>query len=248
MSEVYQMMLDSDGTEELDSALGLMHDTMQFALCKGDTWTAKVMHWITNDVAHYPIKEGQDIMARFEEWENTVLEIRYTGAIENNTIIKSVYSLLQHCQPQLAMARDEVQGDMCNLDKYLAAIRRQVEMIAEFELTKKPSPKKQGEKRTTGNDRRKPRKDEDKSEGEAEDKKLNTKKDKRCFMYMQGICSKGKDCPFKHDPKSKEQLVMMVEKRVQEALEGLQVKPEGAIEPTSEGAREDSVNDDTHTC
>ena len=73
-------------------------------------------------------------------------------------------------------------------------------------------------------------------------------KDKRCFMYMQGICSNGKDCPFKHDPKSKEQLVMMVEKRVQEALKGLQVKSEGAIEPTSEGAREDSVNDDTHTC
>ena len=155
------------------------------------------MHWITNDVAHYPIKEGQDIMARFKEWENTVLEIRYTGAIENNTIIKSVYSLLQHYQPQLAMARDEVQGDMRNLDKYLAAIRCQVEMIAEFELTKKPSPKKQGEKKTTGNDRRKSRKDEDKSEGEAEDKKVNTKKDKQFFMYRQGICNKGDKCPFR---------------------------------------------------
>ena len=39
---------------------------------------------------------------------------------------------------------------------------------------------------------------------------------------------------------------MMVEKRVQEALKGLQVKPEGAIEPTSEGAEEGSVDDDTH--
>ena len=94
MSEVYQMMVDSDGCEELQSAMGLMHDTMQFALCKGDSWIAKVMHWITNEVAYNPIKEGQDIMARFEEWDNTVLEIRYTGAIENSTIIKSVYSLL----------------------------------------------------------------------------------------------------------------------------------------------------------
>ena len=45
------------------------------------------------------------------------------------------------------MARDEVQGDMCNLDKYLAAIRRQVELIAEFELTKNPSPKRTGDKK-----------------------------------------------------------------------------------------------------
>ena len=174
-----------------------------------------------------------------------MLEIRYIGAIENNTIIRSVYSLLQHYQPQLAMARDEVQGDMCNLDKYLAAIRRQVELIAEFELTKRPSPRKQGDKKTTGNDRRKPRKDEDKPEGEAEDKKVINKKDKQRFMYRQGICSKGVKCPFKHDPKAKEQLVMMVEKRVQEALKGLQVKPEGAIEPTSEGAHEGGVDDDT---
>ena len=44
---------------------------------------------------------------------------------------------------------------------------------------------------------------------------------------------------FKHDPKAKEQLrqlVMMVEKRVQEALKGLQVKPTGATVHTSEGA------------
>ena len=45
------MMVDSDGGEELESAKGLMHDTMQFALCKGDTWIVKVMHWITNEVA-----------------------------------------------------------------------------------------------------------------------------------------------------------------------------------------------------
>ena len=32
MSEVYQMMVDSDGQEELESAMGLMHDTMHFAL------------------------------------------------------------------------------------------------------------------------------------------------------------------------------------------------------------------------
>ena len=37
MSEVYQMMVDSDGREELQSAMGLMHDAMQFSLCKGDT-------------------------------------------------------------------------------------------------------------------------------------------------------------------------------------------------------------------
>ena len=42
---------------------------------------------------------------------------------------------MRHYQPQLAMARDEVQG---NLDQYLAAIRRQVELIAEFELARKP--------------------------------------------------------------------------------------------------------------
>ena len=44
MSEIYQMLLDSDGIEELDSAMGLMHDPTQFALCKGDTWIANVMH------------------------------------------------------------------------------------------------------------------------------------------------------------------------------------------------------------
>ena len=27
------------------------------------------------------------------------------------------------------MARDEVEGDMCNLDKYIAAIRRQVDRL-----------------------------------------------------------------------------------------------------------------------
>ena len=118
-------------------------------------------------MAHNPIQPGQDVKARFEEWENTVLEIRYTGAIEHNTVIRSVYSLLQHYQPQLAMARDEVHGDMCNLDKYLAAIRRQVELIAEFELMKKPSPKKQGDekKKAGGKDRRKFKKDDDDTEG-----------------------------------------------------------------------------------
>ena len=35
MSEVYQMMVDSDGCEKVQSAMGLMHDTMQFALFAG---------------------------------------------------------------------------------------------------------------------------------------------------------------------------------------------------------------------
>ena len=59
MSEVYQMMVNTDGVEELELAMGLMHDTMQFALCKGDTWIAKVMHWITDEVAHNPIKRSR---------------------------------------------------------------------------------------------------------------------------------------------------------------------------------------------
>ena len=75
-------------------------------------------------------------------------------------------------------------------------------------------------------------------------------------MYRQGVCRKGERCEFKHDPKDKVQLVMMVEQRVQEALKGLQMKPEGAIVHTSEGAHKgvlrefvegNDENDDPHT-
>ena len=89
-------------------------------------------------MAHNTIQEGQNVRARFEKWENTIPEIRYTRAVENSMIIRSVCSLLQHYQPQLAMARDELQGDCYNLDKYIAAICRQVELIADFELARKP--------------------------------------------------------------------------------------------------------------
>ena len=187
------------------------------------------LHIRVNEVTLNPIQPGQDIKARFEEWENTVLEIRYTGAIEHNTAIRSVYSLLQHYQPQLAMARDEVHGDMCNLDKYLAAIRWQVELIAEFELMKKPSPKKQGDekKKAGGKDRRKFKKDDDDTEGELDPEQVAaeklTNKKKQCFAYNKGMCKAGDKCEYKHDPTVKRQIVMMVEQQVQEAMKGLQV-------------------------
>ena len=102
------------------------------------------------------------------------------------------------------MARDEAQGDLCNLDKYLAAIRRQVELTAEFELTKKPPKKGDKDKKPALKDHRKPKKDDDDNENDVDDKeaKKQANKQKPCYMYRQGVCKKGRQVSIQARPKS----------------------------------------------
>ena len=105
MSEVYTLMNDDDDEAELESAMGLLYDTMQFAIEKGDGWLAAKLNYITNEVNRKPIKPGEDAKDKFEKWHDTVVELRYTGVVTDRTIAnnaKSMYSLLQHYQPQLA--------------------------------------------------------------------------------------------------------------------------------------------------
>ena len=71
------------------------------------------------------------------------------------------------------------------------------------------------EKKTGANDRRKFKKDDDKAEGGADEARKQANKHKPCYQYRQGVCKRGDRCEFKHDQKDKEQLVMMVEQRVQ---------------------------------
>ena len=40
MSEVYTLMNDDDDEAELESAMGLLYDTLQFSIEKGDGWLA----------------------------------------------------------------------------------------------------------------------------------------------------------------------------------------------------------------
>ena len=88
------------------------------------------------------------------------------------------------------------------MDKYLAAIRRQVELIAEVELTKKPSPRKAVEKKPTHKDRRKHKKDDDETESDPDDKQARKEanKNKPCFMFRQGACAYGDKCQYLHEP------------------------------------------------
>ena len=85
MSEVYTLMNDGDDEAELESAMGLLYDTLQFSIEKGDGWLAAQLNFITNEVNRRPIKPGEDAKERFEKWHDTVVELRYTGVVTDRT-------------------------------------------------------------------------------------------------------------------------------------------------------------------
>ena len=80
---------------------------------------------------------------------------------------------------------------MCNLDKFLAAVRHQVELIAEFELTRKTPPKKKEEKKTGANDRHKFKKDDDKAEGGADEARKHANKQKSLMWTRRSASTMG---------------------------------------------------------
>ena len=234
MSEVYTLMNDGDDEAELESAMGLLYDTLQFSIEKGDGWLAAQLNFITNEVNRRPIKPGEDAKERFEKWHDTVVELRYTGVVTDRTIAKSMYSLLQHYQPQLAAARDESRWEVKeNLDKYIMAARRQVEVIAEYEKNRKPSAEKgaQGKGKGKGAGKGEGKGD---AQGGAPGHVYFTKKDKVCPWFGKGTCNWGDKCHFIHD--KGDSLVMMVEQQVQAAMEGMQVqKPQGTGQGVDKG-------------
>ena len=235
MTEVYALMTDDDDEEaELESAMGLLYDTLEFAIEKGDGWLAEKLNYITNEVNRRPIKPGEDARDKFEKWYDIVVELRYTGVVNDRTIAKSMYSLLQHYQPQLAAARDEARWEMKeNLDKYITAARRQVEIIAEYEKNRKPAGDAKGKGKGKGKGAGKGEAKGDGKDGKAYQVHYS-KKQQVCPWFAKGRCDWGDRCNFSHETGNS--LVMMVEQQVQAALAGMEVKQSQAA------GREEGVN------
>ena len=75
--------------------------------------------------------EHDDVVKVFDKWEDTMTEVQHSGMITDEMIIQSMHTMMQRFQPQIhgAQGMSEFYHKR-NLDKYVSAMRMQVEAMA----------------------------------------------------------------------------------------------------------------------
>ena len=130
MSEVYDMMSTQMTRVERQSTMGLIYDAMMFAVRKDQQVIASKVNWMVNEVPM--MMEHDDVSKVFDHWEDTMMEVQHSGMISDEMIIQSMHTMMARFQPQIHRA----QGDSNwyhkrNVEKYVAAMRMQVDAMAE---------------------------------------------------------------------------------------------------------------------
>ena len=130
MQEVYNNMLAANGHAEKSSTMGLIYDTMHYALKKPDAWLAMKLDWLMNKVK--PMNKGEDLKALFDGWHNVVLEVQHSPATGDDCVHDSLEVLMSRFGPQYNRAiRESKYTYNGELERLIVAMSQQVEVLAE---------------------------------------------------------------------------------------------------------------------
>ena len=129
MSEVYDLMSVQMRQVERKSTMGLIYDVLMFAIQKDHQIIASKVNWMINEMPM--MMEHEDVIKVFDKWEDTMTEVQHSGMITDEMIVQSMHTMMQRFQPQIHGAQG--MSDFYhkrNLDKYVSAMRMQVEAMA----------------------------------------------------------------------------------------------------------------------
>ena len=217
MLDVYNGMVAAHGLAEKSSTMGLIYDTMHYALKKPDAWLVMKLDWLMNKVK--PMNKGDDIKALFGEWHNVVMEIQHSASTGDDCVHDSLEVLMSRFGPQYNRAvRESKYTYNGELDRLIVAVHQQVEVLAEQYPVEKPKKGKDTKEKKDWKDKKwqdKKKSGDAESKSTKEEAKRPSKESMQCYEFaLTGKCSKGARCQFKHDKEHSRKVMLALQEKM----------------------------------
>ena len=217
MLDVYKNMVAVTGQAERVSAMGLIYDTLHYALKKPDAWLVMKLDWLMNKVK--PMNKGEDLKTLFEEWHGVVVEVEHSGSAGSAAVYDSLEVLMSRFGPQYNRAvRDSKYKDTqpSDMERLIVAMSQQVEVLAEQFPVEKLKPRDTRKKKEWTKDRKPTGAAEYRApKGEAKEYKKPSKESMQCYEFaLTGKCTKGADCRFRHDKDLSRKVMLALQEKM----------------------------------
>ena len=217
MLDVYKNMVAVTGQAERVSAMGLIYDTLHYALKKPDAWLVMKLDWLMNKVK--PMNKGEDLKTLFEEWHGVVVEVEHSGSAGSAAVYDSLEVLMSRFGPQYNRAvRDSKYKDTqpSDMERLIVAMSQQVEVLAEQFPVEKLKPRDTRKKKEWTKDRKPTGAAESRApKGEAKEYKKPSKESMQCYEFaLTGKCTKGADCRFRHDKDLSRKVMLALQEKM----------------------------------